>query len=139
MLTGGATSSTILRAIARNSAAANPSHAIATGRPASPPAATAGSSGTRPSSSTPISSARTCPPPVPNSAYSTPCSQVNDDMFSITPHTRRKLRRAMSAARAATFCAAIAGVVTISRSVRGSIRANPICTSPVPGGMSMNR
>ena len=42
-------------------------------------------------------------------------------MFSITPHTRRKLRRAMSAARAATFWAASAGVVTMSRSVRGSM------------------
>ena len=57
MLTGGATSSMILRAIARNSAAARPVPSIATGRPASPPAATAGSSGTWPSSSTPISSA----------------------------------------------------------------------------------
>ena len=46
-------------------------------------------------------------------------------MFSITPHTRRKLRRAMSAARAATFCAATAGVVTISRSVRGSMPRQP--------------
>ena len=32
-------------------------------------------------------------------------------MFSTTPATRRKLRRAMSAARLATFCAANAGVV----------------------------
>ena len=60
-------------------------------------------------------------------------------MFSITPTTRRKLRRAMSAARWATFWAASAGVVTITRSVRGSIRASPIWTSPVPGGMSMSR
>ena len=54
-------------------------------------------------------------------------------MFSITPTTRRKLRLAMSAARWATFCAASAGVVTTIRSVCGSIRARPICTSPVPG------
>ena len=45
----------------------------------------------------------------------------------------------MSAARWATFCAASAGVVTTIRSVLGSIRAKPICTSPVPGGMSMSR
>ncbi|CAB4723716.1 unannotated protein [freshwater metagenome] len=45
----------------------------------------------------------------------------------------------MSAARTATFCAARAGVVTMSMSVRGSMRARPICTSPVPGGMSMSR
>ena len=32
-----------------------------------------------------------------------------------------------------------AGVVTMIISVRGSIRARPICTSPVPGGMSMRR
>ena len=31
------------------------------------------------------------------------------------------------------------GVVTMRISVRGSIRARPICTSPVPGGMSMSR
>jgi hypothetical protein len=60
-------------------------------------------------------------------------------MFSITPTTLRKLRRAMSAARWATFCAASAGVVTTMRSVLGNIRASPIWTSPVPGGMSMRR
>ena len=54
-------------------------------------------------------------------------------MFSITPTTRTKLRRAMSAARWATFCAASAGVVTITMSARGSRRARPIWTSPVPG------
>ena len=40
-------------------------------------------------------------------------------MFSITPTTRTKLRRAMSAARWATFWAANAGVVTITMSARG--------------------
>ena len=45
----------------------------------------------------------------------------------------------MSATRVATFCAARAGVVTTSISAWGSKRANPICTSPVPGGMSMRR
>ena len=39
----------------------------------------------------------------------------------------------------ATFWALTAGVVTMIISVRGSIRARPICTSPVPGGMSMSR
>ena len=95
--------------------------------------------GMRPNSATPTSSANAWPPPSPNSAYDSPCSQVNALMFSMTPATRRKLRRAMSAARMATFCADTAGVVTISRSVRGSIRASPIWTSPVPGGMSMTR
>ena len=60
-------------------------------------------------------------------------------MFSITPATRRKLLRAMSAARMATFWALTAGVVTMISSARGSMRARPICTSPVPGGMSMSR
>ena len=60
-------------------------------------------------------------------------------MFSMTPITSRKLRRAMSAARWATFCAARAGVVTTTSDVLGSILARPICTSPVPGGMSINR
>ena len=32
-----------------------------------------------------------------------------------------------------------AGVVTINKSVRGNMRARPICTSPVPGGISMSR
>ncbi len=45
----------------------------------------------------------------------------------------------MSAARTATFWALRGGVVTMSISVRGSIRARPIWTSPVPGGMSMSR
>lgn len=45
----------------------------------------------------------------------------------------------MSAARTATFWAASAGVVTTSISAWGSMRARPICTSPVPGGMSMSR
>ena len=39
----------------------------------------------------------------------------------------------MSATRVATFCAARAGVVTTSISACGSMRARPICTSPVPG------
>ena len=52
---------------------------------------------------------------------------------------RKKLRRAISAARIATFCADTAGVVTMIKSVRGNIRAKPICTSPVPGGMSINK
>ena len=68
-----------------------------------------------------------------------PWSQVNADMFSMTPATRRWPLRAMSAARAATFCAAMGGVVTTSTSVRGSMRARPIWMSPVPGGMSMSR
>ena len=37
------------------------------------------------------------------------------------------------------FWALSAGVVTISISARGSILARPICTSPVPGGMSIRR
>ena len=45
----------------------------------------------------------------------------------------------MSATRVATFCALRAGVVTTSISACGSIRARPICTSPVPGGMSTSR
>ncbi len=45
----------------------------------------------------------------------------------------------MSATRVATFCAASAGVVTTSISACGSRRARPICTSPVPGGMSTRR
>ena len=45
----------------------------------------------------------------------------------------------MSATRAATFCAARAGVVITSISVCGSMRASPIWMSPVPGGMSMRR
>ena len=49
--------------------------------------------------------------------------------FSTTPTTGRNDRRAMSAARWATFCAAIAGVVTMTIDVRGSMRASPICTS----------
>ncbi len=60
-------------------------------------------------------------------------------MFSTTPTTFMYERRAMSATRVATFCAARAGVVTTSISVCGSMRASPICTSPVPGGMSMSR
>ena len=60
-------------------------------------------------------------------------------MFSITPATRRYPLRAMSAARTATFWAARAGVVTMSISARGSIRASPIWMSPVPGGMSTSR
>ena len=68
-----------------------------------------------------------------------PWSQVKALMFSMTPATRRNERRAMSAARMATFWALTAGVVTMIRSVRGSRRARPICTSPVPGGMSMSR
>ena len=72
-------------------------------------------------------------------AYDVPCSHVKSVMFSITPTTRTKLRRAMSAARWATFWAASAGVVTITMSARGSSRARPIWTSPVPGGMSISR
>ena len=68
-----------------------------------------------------------------------PWSHVKLLMFSITPATRRNERRAMSAARIATFWALTAGVVTMIRSVRGSMRARPIWTSPVPGGMSMSR
>ena len=139
MLTGGTVSVTMRRAMARKASAAAPVPASDTGTPASPAAATDASSGTCPSSGTPIWSARSCPPPSPNSAYEVPCSHVKALMFSITPATRRKLRRAMSAARLATFCAARAGVVTMIRSVRGSSRARPICTSPVPGGMSMSR
>ena len=60
-------------------------------------------------------------------------------MFSITPATRRKLLRAMPTARIATFWAALAGVVTTITSARGMSLATPICTSPVPGGMSMSR
>ena len=60
-------------------------------------------------------------------------------MFSITPTILRKLFLPMPATRTATFCAARAGVVTMTISDRGSIRARPICTSPVPGGMSMSR
>ncbi len=45
----------------------------------------------------------------------------------------------MSATRTATFCTASAGVVTTTISVRGKSRPSAICTSPVPGGMSMSR
>ena len=45
----------------------------------------------------------------------------------------------MSAARPATFWAASLGVVTMSTSVRGSILARPIWTSPVPGGRSITQ
>ncbi len=45
----------------------------------------------------------------------------------------------MSTARTATFWAVSDGVVTMIISARGSIRARPIWTSPVPGGMSMSR
>ena len=68
-----------------------------------------------------------------------PCSQVNELMFSITPATRRKLLRAIDTARLATFWAPWAGVVTTMTSARGSSLATPICTSPVPGGMSTKR
>ena len=57
----------------------------------------------------------------------------------MTPATRRYERRAMSATRTATFCAASAGVVTISIVAWGRSRPRAICTSPVPGGMSMSR
>ena len=60
-------------------------------------------------------------------------------MFSTTPTTFMYERRAMSATRAATFCAARAGVVTTSISACGSMRARPIWMSPVPGGMSTSR
>ena len=57
MSTGGTVSVTIVWAMARKASAAGPVPSSATGWPASPPAATAGSIGTCPSSSTPISSA----------------------------------------------------------------------------------
>ena len=60
-------------------------------------------------------------------------------MFSITPATRRKFLRPMSTTRTATICAVNDGVVTTTISARGSSRASPICTSPVPGGMSISR
>ena len=60
-------------------------------------------------------------------------------MFSTTPTIGMWLRRAMSATRTATFWALSAGVVTTSISAWGSRRASAICTSPVPGGMSMSR
>jgi hypothetical protein len=88
---------------------------------------------------TPICSANAAPPPSPNTACREPSGATNSLMFSTTPTTFMYERRAMSATLAATFCAAPAGVVTTSISACGSIRERPICTSPVPGGMSMSR
>ena len=68
MATGGTVSVTMVRAMARKASAAGPVPVRATGTPESPPAATAGSIGTWPRSSTPTSSARACPPPSPNSS-----------------------------------------------------------------------
>ena len=84
-------------------------------------------------------SASCCPPPVPKMAVTVPSGLTDGPMFSMTPATRRKPLRAMSAARAATCWAALAGVVTITTSVLGSMRARPIWMSEVPGGMSMSR
>ena len=128
------------RAMARNSSAAGADAVERHGRPG-----VAAGRHRRPRAGSGPAAARRSRRPAParrprrTARTTAPCSHVNALMFSMTPHTRRKLRRAMSAARAATFCAASAGVVTMSRSVRGSMRARPICTSPVPGGMSMNR
>ena len=90
-------------------------------------------------SGTPASAASAAPPPSPNSAYVVPCSQVNDaHVLDDTGHPQVALAGHV-AARAATFCAATAGVVTTRSRPAGSMRARPICTSPVPGGMSMSR
>ena len=124
--------------MARRASAASPSPSD-TGEPTSPPAETAGSSGIVPMSGTPASSASVAPPPSPNTACRSPCSQRKALMFSMTPSTWRWLLRAMVTARLATRWAARAGVVTTIISAWGSIRARPICTSPVPGGRSMTQ
>ena len=66
-----------------------------------------------------------------------PSAATKADMFSITPATRMCDLRAIVTARAATFWAPVAGVVTTISSARGSMRARPMATSPVPGGMSI--
>ncbi len=60
-------------------------------------------------------------------------------MFSMTPSTRMFDLRAKSAARAATRCAAIVGVVTTNWPIWGNSRARVIAMSPVPGGVSIKR
>ncbi len=95
--------------------------------------------GTAPRSGTSISFASAAPPPSPKIAWRDPSGAEKALMFSITPITFRKLRRAMSATRVATCWAARAGVVTTSNSVLGRRRASAIWMSPVPGGMSMRR
>ena len=86
-----------------------------------------------------MSAARRLPPPDPKIAWRDPSGATNSVMFSTTPSTFRYERRAMSATRAATFCAPTAGVVTTSISVWGSRRDSAIWMSPVPGGMSISR
>ena len=108
----------IRSAIARNTSAAAPVPASATGFAG----VAAGSDATARAGPGRAAAHRSprrapAPPPSPNSAYDSPWSQVNALMFSITPTTFRKLRWAMSAARWATFWAASAGVVTTIRSV----------------------
>jgi ATP-binding protein involved in chromosome partitioning len=61
-------------------------------------------------------------------------AEERDGKKQMIPH-----ERAIDTARLATFWAARAGVVTTSTSARGSSLATPICTSPVPGGMSTKR
>ena len=79
--------------------------ASTTGLPTSPPSDTAGSIGTSPTSGAPVSAASRLPPPDPKIACREPSGATNSLMFSTTPSTLRYERRAMSATRAATFCA----------------------------------
>ena len=92
-----------------------------------------------PSSGTSRSSASSWPPPSPKIVKRSPSGVVKPDMFSITPAISRSNRRAVSAARLATFWAAGCGVVTITKRACGSSCASVIDTSPVPGGRSISR
>ncbi len=85
------------------------------GTPVSPPARRSGISGIWPSRGTPRVSAASRPPPSPKIAVRSPqWGQMKNDMFSITPHTWRRVRSAIFPARSATFRAASCGVVTTS-------------------------
>ena len=84
------------------------------GVPSSAPTRSSSWSGILPSSGTSSSSASSWPPPSPKIVKRSPSGVVKPDMFSITPAISRSKRRAVSAARLATFWAAGCGVVTIT-------------------------
>ena len=94
--------------------------ASATGRPASPPAGHGGLERHLAEQRHADLVGQRLPTAGPEQRVALPWSHVKAVMFSITPTTRTKLRRAMSAARWATFWAASAGVVTITMSARAA-------------------
>ena len=99
----------------------------------------AGSSGTCPSSGAPIASARASPPPEPNSSYVVAVvareaahvlDHADDAQEAAPGHVGRPLGDLLGGQGRRG---------DDHQSVRGSIRASPIWTSPVPGGMSISR